>query len=155
VEDISSSQYLINYNNVRFSPAPHFDLDEEFDIQKAVAAIIKTDLVNSAHDISEGGLFVAMLESGMISGLGFSITTDQNIRKDAFLFGEAQSRVIVSVDSSKASDLESELKKQKVAYNCIGKVLNNDLIVDNQNFGSIAEYCDIYDNTLEVLINRS
>jgi phosphoribosylformylglycinamidine synthase len=155
VEDISSSQYLINYHNIRFSPAPHFDLDEEFNVQKAVATIIKMDLVNSAHDISEGGLFVALLESGMISGLGFSINTDQNMRKDAYLFGEAQSRVIVSVDFLKARDLESELKTQKVAYNCIGKVIKNDLIIDNQNFGSIDEYCDIYDNTLEVMINRT
>lgn len=155
VEDISSSQYLISYHNVRYSPAPHFDLDEEFNVQKAVSSVIKNNLINSAHDISEGGLFITLLESAMVSGLGFYITTEQNIRKDAYLFGEAQSRVVVSVDPANSVKLEAELSKHKIGFSCIGKVIIDDVVVDNQKFAQVAEYADMYDNALEVLINRS
>ena len=155
VEDISSSQYLISYHNVRYSPAPHFDLDEEFNVQKAVSSVIKNNFINSAHDISEGGLFITLLESAMVSGLGFDITTEQDIRKDAYLFGEAQSRVVVSVDPSYSGKLEAELTKQKIGFSCIGKVIIDDVVVDNQKFAQVAEYADMYDNALEVLINRS
>jgi len=153
VEDISSSQYLISYHNVRFSPAPHFDLEEEFKVQKAIASIIKNKLIQSAHDISEGGLFITLLESAMISGLGFSISTQEHMRKDAFLFGEAQSRVIVSIDPAGLEKLESELKKRNISFSCIGCVNNGEVIVDQNKFGDVTEYADLYDQALEVLIN--
>jgi phosphoribosylformylglycinamidine synthase len=54
--DIASSEYLHKLKGVEYSPAPHFELDEEFAVQKFVASIIHEKLINSAHDISEGGL---------------------------------------------------------------------------------------------------
>jgi phosphoribosylformylglycinamidine synthase subunit PurL len=155
VEDIASSQYLISYHNVRFSPAPHFDLDEEYKVQQAVSAVIKNKLVNSAHDVSEGGLFITLLESAMASGLGFSINTQENMRKDAYLFGEAQSRVIVSIDPGFKEKLESELKKKNIGFSFIGTVNSGEIIVDQIKFGEMGEYADIYDHALEVLINRN
>jgi phosphoribosylformylglycinamidine synthase len=95
--DISSSEYLYSFCKVKNSPAPHFDLDEEYEVHQAVKKVIASGFVESAHDCSDGGLFVTLVESGMKNGLGFDISTDKNIRKDAFLFGEAQSRVVVTV----------------------------------------------------------
>ena len=95
--DIASSEYLYSFRGVRESPAPAFDLDTEYDLQEAVKALIQNKMVVSAHDVSDGGLFVALAESAMVRGLGFDISTEANYRKDAYLFGEAQSRVVVSV----------------------------------------------------------
>ena len=88
--DISSSEYLYSYCKVKNSPAPYFNLDTEYNVQQAVKSIIKYKLINSAHDISDGGLFMTLLESAMVNDLGFEINSEVSIRKDAFLFGEAQ-----------------------------------------------------------------
>src|SRR5690606_39017144 len=78
-------------------PAPYFDLEEEYAMHQVIKQLISQDLIQSAHDVSDGGLYIALLESAMPREFGFAIETDSEIRKDAFLFGEAQGRVIVSV----------------------------------------------------------
>src|SRR5690606_1087379 len=95
--DINCSEYLHQLCGVSHSPAPHFDLEEEAKLQETVLKLIKEKLIHSAHDCSEGGLFTALMESCFQKDLGFEIATDASIRKDAFLFGEAQSRIVVSV----------------------------------------------------------
>jgi phosphoribosylformylglycinamidine synthase len=67
--DINSSQYLAKVCNVEFSPAPYFELEEEFSLQQKIAELINKKLIQSAHDISEGGLFVTLCESGLIVNL--------------------------------------------------------------------------------------
>ena len=59
---------------------------------------ITAQFVRSVHDVSEGGLFVTLCEMGFNNDLGFSVETKNNVRKDAFLFGEAQGRAVVSVN---------------------------------------------------------
>ncbi len=95
--DINCSEYLHKIRKVDFSPAPYFDLEEEYDLQKKIFQLIAKQLIRSAHDVSEGGLFVTLCESGFNRELGFSIQTKSTIRKDACLFGEGQSRVAVTV----------------------------------------------------------
>ncbi len=99
--DINCSEYLHKINSVKYSPAPYFDLDEEFNIQRKVMQLISKKLVLSAHDVSEGGLFVTLCESGFNRELGFSVITNNSCRKDAWLFGEGQSRILVSVELEK------------------------------------------------------
>jgi len=99
--DIASSQYLIHYHGVEKSPAPYFDIDIEHRLQQILMELIEHRMICSAHDVSEGGLFITLLESSMPNQLGFDITTDSEIREDAFLFGEGQSRVVVSVCPSR------------------------------------------------------
>ncbi|MFN5136171.1 MAG: phosphoribosylformylglycinamidine synthase subunit PurL [Chitinophagaceae bacterium] len=96
--DISSSEYLHKLHKVEYSPAPHFDLEEEFALQQKIAELINKKIITSAHDVSEGGLFTTLLESSFTNNLGFDVVADDsNIRKDAYWFGEGQSRVVVSV----------------------------------------------------------
>ncbi|HEX6170909.1 MAG TPA: phosphoribosylformylglycinamidine synthase subunit PurL, partial [Chitinophagaceae bacterium] len=95
--DINSSQYLAKVCNVEFSPAPYFELEEEFSLQQKIAELINRKLIQSAHDISEGGLFITLCESGFNRELGFTVETKDDLREDAYLFGEGQSRVVVSV----------------------------------------------------------
>ncbi|MDF2453645.1 MAG: purL [Bacteroidota bacterium] len=149
--DISSSEYLYNYLKVKNTPAPFFDLETEFNIQNAVASIIKNKLITSAHDVSDGGVFMNLLESAMVNNLGFEINCDASVRKDAFLFGEAQSRVIVS--SNKGADLEVELKKQNVVFIKLGSVKGNSIVIDGTNYGTIAEYKHSFDTSIEGYMN--
>jgi phosphoribosylformylglycinamidine synthase len=107
--DINSSEYVHKICGVEYSPAPYFDLEEEFTLQQKVAALIQGGIIQSAHDISEGGLFITLCESGFNRNLGFGISTDSQIRKDAFLFGEGQSRVVVSVKKNLTASFEKEI----------------------------------------------
>jgi phosphoribosylformylglycinamidine synthase len=145
--DISSSEYLYSFHKIKNTPAPYFDLEAEYKVQQAIASVIKNKLVSSAHDISDGGLFMNLLESAMVKGLGFEVTTDANLRKDAFLFGEAQSRVVLS--TSNAAAVEAELKKQGVAFTKLGTVKGNSVVIDGTNYGTVNDYKHSFDTSIE------
>ena len=151
--DISSSEYLYSFHKVKNTPAPYFDLDTEYKVQHAVTALIRSKSVNSAHDLSDGGLFMTLLESSMVNNLGFEISCDASVRKDAFLFGEAQSRVVVSVSAAKTEAVEAELKKQNVAFKKLGTVKGNSVVIDGTNYGSVSDYKKSFDTSIEGYLN--
>lgn len=151
--DISSSEYLYSFHKIKNTPAPYFELDREFEVQKAVSQLIKTHLINSAHDVSDGGLFIALLESAMVNNLGFDISSVSTIRKDAFLFGEAQSRVVISASSSKTNELETLLTSQQVSFTKLGSVKGKNIVIDGENFGSVSDYKTPYETSIESYLN--
>ncbi|MES2479143.1 MAG: phosphoribosylformylglycinamidine synthase subunit PurL [Bacteroidota bacterium] len=149
--DINCSDYLHHICGVTHSPAPHFDLQEEAGVQKTIARLISEKIILSAHDTSEGGLFTTVLESAMRNNLGFSIETDANIRKDAFLFGEAQSRVVVSVSPELQKMFEAEV--QNIAYSKIGTVqANGNILIDTEDWGYISDWKNAYDTAIEKML---
>ena len=150
--DISSSEYVYSYHKLKNTPAPYFNLDEEFDIQHAVKVVIKSKLIESAHDCSDGGLFVCLAESAFQRDLGFDIATDKNIRKDAFLFGEAQGRVVVTVKKDNEIALVDELKKLNVKFSKLGFIKDSEVKIDGQPYGSISEFKNLYDTSIEKIV---
>lgn len=151
--DISSSQYLVSQHGVQLSPAPHFNLDEEYNIQKAVQKLIEQNIILSAHDVSEGGLFISLLESAMVRNLGFDIGSWKlEVRNDAFLFGEAQSRVVVSVNSSQITAVEDLMNKLNVKFEKLGIVTKGMIKVNDVDFGSVNEYKNLHETCLENLL---
>jgi phosphoribosylformylglycinamidine synthase len=124
------------------------DLEEEYALQQVIKQLIKDGLIESAHDVSDGGLFITLLESGMPNGLGFRIETDEEIRKDAFLFGESQSRVVVSVSAEKLDAFVEMMADTDVDFVNLGEVTADDIIIDDQAYGSIIEYKEAYDNAI-------
>ncbi len=149
VQDIASSEFLYSYRKVKASPAPHFDLATEQTIQKGIAGLIENHLIQSAHDLSDGGLMVALIESAFPKKLGFDVNSDSNFRKDAFWFGEAQSRVLVSVHPEKKAAFEALLKNQKVAFSSLGVVKGTDFIADGQVLSSLSDASNSYYTALE------
>ncbi|MBK8657420.1 MAG: phosphoribosylformylglycinamidine synthase subunit PurL [Bacteroidetes bacterium] len=150
--DIASSEYLVGYHGVEESPAPFFDLKTEVQVQRAVKELLNEQVIQSAHDISEGGLFVTLMESAMAGKRGFEIETDVDLRKDAFLFGEAQSRVVVTVKPEKENQFLDLLAQHEVDFNNIGVVTSAMIFVDKERWGTIADWKEIYDNALEKLL---
>lgn len=153
VNDIASSEYLYSYKGVKASPAPHFNLETEQKIQGAIASLIQQTLIQSAHDLSDGGLLVALAESSFPRKKGFSINCDTNIRQDAFLFGEAQSRVLVSVSPAKQADFESTLKNQGIVFSALGNVTGSDFVVDGQVISSQSKASESFHTALEKALN--
>ncbi len=148
-EDIAASEYLCSWHKVERYPAPAFDLDEEFKVQRLVQTLIKDSLVESVHDCADGGLFTSLLESSYGNKLGFAVSNKKGIRMDAFLFGEAQSRIVISC---KADKLEAILASAK-ALNCeieeLGTVNTGNILVDNTSYGTVDSYKGLHDTGLE------
>ncbi len=152
--DIGSSEYLHKLKNVAFSPAPYFNLEEEYNVQQLVAALIKNKEVVSAHDISEGGLAINLLESGFNRGLGFSVAAESDLRKDAYWFGEAQGRVVVSCTQEQLSKLEATAKAAGIQTTILGKVTSGTIEVNGESWGTIDSWKNLYDTAIENLINQ-
>ena len=149
--DISSSEYVYSFHKLKSTPAPYFNLDAEHKLQTVISSLISSKLIRSAHDVSDGGLFMNLLESGMVNNLGFEITCDSSIRKDAFLFGEAQSRAVITVSS--ASDIEAELKKLTIPFIKLGVVKGNAIVIDGTNYGLISDFKHSFDTSIETILN--
>jgi phosphoribosylformylglycinamidine synthase len=147
-EDISSSQYLVYHHGITVSPAPFFSLEEEYALQEQVKMLIRQGVLQSAHDVSEGGLFVALMESSMAGNLGFDVTTDSEIRTDAFLFGESQSRVVVTVAPDQEEAFIDLMMLNGVEFDLLGHVTKGSIRIDDEEWGQVAEYKDRYDNAL-------
>ncbi|WP_027418397.1 phosphoribosylformylglycinamidine synthase subunit PurL [Crocinitomix catalasitica] len=151
--DISSSEYLVSFHGIEASPAPYFDLDKEAELQETVKGLIQNRLINAAHDCADGGLFITLTEMGMPSHLGFDIVSDAEVREDAFLFGEAQSRVVVTINEDQEDDFIEYMMKQSVPYTLLGHVTKGKMCVDDEHFGFVNEIKDIYDHALENALN--
>ena len=153
-DDISSSEYLYSYHGVKASPAPAFDLEKEFDVHQAIKGLIKNELINAAHDVSDGGLFVALTEMAMPRELGFDIVTDSEIREDAFLFGEAQGRVLVTVNEDSEEDFIEFMMASSAPFTLLGHVTKGKLMVDDEHFGFVTEAKELFNNALGQRIEK-
>ncbi|MEJ8844689.1 phosphoribosylformylglycinamidine synthase subunit PurL [Lacibacter sp. H375] len=150
-DDLGSSEYLHKLHSVEFSPAPHFDLEEEFVLQQTIASLIKQKIIVSAHDVSEGGLFTTLLESSFNNNLGFDVVaSDSNIRKDAFWFGESQSRVVVTVKEEQVAAFKKVLNNHPYAE--LGVVTNGSVEVDGMEWGTVLSWKEKYDTAIENLL---
>ncbi|MDP1842105.1 MAG: phosphoribosylformylglycinamidine synthase subunit PurL [Sediminibacterium sp.] len=150
--DIASSEYLHKLKEVQYSPAPYFNLDEEYNTQQFVYQLIQEKKINSAHDLSEGGLVVALLESGFAGNKGFSVNTSVDIRKDAYWFGEAQGRVIVSVAKNQVAAIQQLASAAGIVCAEIGAVTAGSIKVQGENWGDIDGWKLKYDTAIEKLI---
>ena len=146
--DISSSEYLASYHNIKQSPAPCFNLDKEYDVQNTITKLIREGVIESAHDVSDGGLFITLLESSFTNDLGFEIVTSSEVREDAFLFGESPSRVIVSVTETGEDAFLDVLKELHTPFVLLGHVTKGRISIDSSDFGDICEYKKIYNESL-------
>jgi phosphoribosylformylglycinamidine synthase len=118
-------------------------------LQANVANLIKKALILSAHDCSDGGLFITLFESAIANGLAFDINSDSNFRKDAFLFGEAQGRVVVSVSADQVDAFEAELKSKRQAFAMLGTVTSgNSMNVDGEELATVDQGTANYNSAL-------
>jgi phosphoribosylformylglycinamidine synthase II len=126
---IGSSEYLeMVHKSVKGNP--HIDLEMEKRLQRCCLDAIRKGLISSAHDCSEGGLTVALAESCLPGELGFvSSEWDIEGRLDAALFGEAQSRIIVSVPPKLSWKLQKLAERYQIAASRLGVVQGKKFIL--------------------------
>jgi phosphoribosylformylglycinamidine synthase len=152
--DLGSSQYIAKVKGVSHSPCPSFDLDEEYALHLLLETLSKEQAVASAHDISEGGLFVACMESAMAGGKGFDVCTEKGLRIDAGLFGESQSRVVVSVSQDGLGRLMKLASEAGVVATHVGTVLADKVIcVNGEDWGAMETFATPYQQVIASYLN--
>jgi len=150
--DIASSEYLHKLKKVQYSPAPYFNLDEEYNTQQLVYDLIQQKKINAAHEISEGGLMITLLECGFAGNKGFKVDPSIEIRKDAYWFGEAQGRIVVSVKTSELNTLMNAAKDAGIVCSLLGTVTEGTIEVSGEDWGNINQWKQQYDTAIEKMI---
>ena len=155
-EELGASEYLKVVCNLVKGNTPEMNLEEEKKIQDACLAMIKAGIVKSAHDCSEGGIAVALAECCVSSPhhRGAKIKLNQKMRADALLFGESQSRIIVTVDEKNLSEIEKIAKDHQVPYSVIGKVEGHTLNIEGMIDLPVEKLADAYDNAIERIMEK-
>lgn len=145
---IGYSEYVNIIHGIAYCPAPYFNLEEEYRLQNTIRTCIGNRWVASAHDVSEGGIFVSLTESAMASQLGFKINTISSIRNDLFLFGESQGRAIITIAPENKNAFETFVANQKVDCHYLGRVEGLDLNINGISFGDLSYYSEHYMNAI-------
>jgi phosphoribosylformylglycinamidine synthase len=135
--DINASEYLDHYHEVKEWPLMHFNLSTEGRLINALKELISRDLVGSASPVGIGGLFFSLVRNGLPNNLGFDITTDAEIRTDAFLFGESMGRFIVTVPAEKEDEFVDFLFDRRIPVMTLGHVTKGEIRIDDKSFGFI------------------
>lgn len=152
--EIGASEYLFLRTGKYQGPVPEFDLSLEKKIQSIIRELINKKLIKSAHDCSIGGLLVTLCECAFEGDLGFEVQElgskpEAQIRLDAILFGETQSRIVVTIKPDDLQEAETFLKSNNCPYQIIGKVTKADLSISSLGIKQdTRELKEIYENTL-------
>ncbi len=126
-DELGGSEYIKVIHNLEVGAPPKLDFDLEVPLHDTLRALIGAGLINSSHDLSEGGLAVALAESCFSgeSTIGCEVNIDLEgfgFRADSVLFGESQSRAIISLSPDRLKEAEKLANKNKVKFTLIGKV---------------------------------
>ena len=121
IQGLAGSEYL-DLVHGKVEGHPSIDLDLEIRTQAVCREAIEAGLVASGHDVSDGGVAIAIAESAIIGGIGAEIDESPGDRWDAAMFGESQSRIILSVPADDVSRLEAMAAASNVPLTVIGNV---------------------------------
>ena len=153
--DLGCSVYLHELLGETYSPAPHFDLDEELALHQLVRSLIKSKLIGSAHDCSEGGLFVTLMEKAFPREIGFEVSSPERafdgkpLRLDACWFGESQGRVVVTVSPPQRAAFLQHTASGSTPVILLGTVGGTIAKIDGQSWGEIKSWKSKYDSAIE------
>jgi phosphoribosylformylglycinamidine (FGAM) synthase-like enzyme len=147
VEDVGGSYYLNLVHNQMRSSAPHLNIEKLRSLFNAMEHLIRYKVVNAATYCSIGGIFTALTKMALPNELGFDIVTDAEIREDAFLFGEAGGRIIVTVNEDYEDDFIEFMMDSGVNFTLLGHVTQGKMVVDDEHFGFSKEVKKIIQNT--------
>ena len=151
-EELGGSEYLKLVHGLVKGTPPWIDLKQEQAVQNCCIEAIEKGILRSAHDISDGGLGVALAEcciSGPEKPLGVRIDTHEMIRGDALLFSESQSRIVVSLQEKDLSQLQELAAQHNTPLQVIGTVGGTRLVIQPLFQLPVEELKSIWVNGLE------
>ena len=156
--ELGGSELLTMMTTEVTGETPEIDLDEELSLQQMTLEAIRSGFVSSAHDLSEGGLAVAIAESAIYSGtslLGATIESDElNLDDIGTLFGESQSRILLSVSPEHLNALVTLGEEKGVAVRCIGTVVPGRLTIGDTIDLDLEEISALYNNAIGRIMEK-
>ena len=153
LEELGGSEYLKVEHGLVAGRPPALDLELERDVQAAVRDAIRTGLVKSAHDCSEGGIAVTLAESCLAGGIGADVHLEDGLQPAASLFGETQSRIVVTCADADADALVDHLLQRDVPYAVLGSVGGERLTICEKLDLRLEDLRDAFEPTLETLLS--
>lgn len=138
-DELGGSEYLKQVHDVVSGDIPALDIELEKDTQAAILEASKQKLMSACHDVSEGGIAIALAEMCIESKLGAKVSLPDDISPAARLFSESQSRFIVSLPADKVEAFEDILEAHEVPYAAIGSVEGKSLSIEELLEASIDE----------------
>jgi len=151
-EELGGSEYLKVMKGKILGDAPFIDMDEEVRLQRTVLAGIRNGLVTAAHDPSEGGLLVALAEMCLSTGIGATCAFDFDHHPGS-IFGESQSRIIVTCDPSNLAALQASCEAASVPMLVLGTTGGTSLSVNGLVNVEVDTLVSTYERTLPLLLN--
>jgi len=138
-EELGASEYLKHLHTQEKGTPPQLNLDEEKRVQELCIEAITEGLLQSAHDVSEGGLAVCLAECSFLfkEKIGFRVNLEDNIRTDALLFGETQSRICVTVDDKDCEGFLLLAEERRVPAAVIGATGGDRIIIEHRGEDTI------------------
>ncbi|HKK88674.1 MAG TPA: phosphoribosylformylglycinamidine synthase subunit PurL [Saprospiraceae bacterium] len=156
-DQLSSSEYLRSIHGVEYSPCPPFNLEDEVRLQKCIQNMIQQGWISNAHDVSDGGLLIALAESSIASGMGVKINRfwSEDMRQDGVLFGEGGSRILIGCKEQDTEQIEEFLKKYSQSFHRLGRVEGEEIQVDTVNFGRVSDIKQLFESSLNNQIQKT
>ena len=157
-EELGASEYIHTIFDKNVGPVPEIDLDLEKRTQDTLREAIGAGLIKSAHDCSDGGLAVALAESCISDRekmLGAEISLDDDIRADCLLFGETQSRIIVTVKPDDGEKLVDICAKNNIPVAAIGRVGGDRLTINDLIDLKLADLAESFYESMGKLLARA
>lgn len=122
LEELGASEAFFLITHEDGGEVPVIDLKKEKTLHEFLYEAANQKLLQSAHDCSEGGFGVALAESAIQGGVGVVGEWEDKVSEAAMLFGESQSRVIISVAPQKLSQVEALLNQKSFSFKRIGNI---------------------------------
>ena len=126
-DELGGSLYLSVIHGLEAGKPPEIEMQLEKTIQRTTLDLIKEGLINAAHDCSEGGLAVALAECCIAGGIGAEVIVQDSLRASSLLFGESQSRIIITTPKSRVDTVLNYLNREKIPHKVLGNVAGTEL----------------------------
>ncbi|MCH8127230.1 phosphoribosylformylglycinamidine synthase subunit PurL [candidate division KSB1 bacterium] len=154
--EIGGSEYLSTFFDLVKGDVPNLDLNFEKRLQQFLLEVIQSGMIQSAHDTSEGGLAVALAECCIINRtnpLGASIQLEMDGRPDFILFGEDQSRLVVTCNQNNREKLESLALRREIPLQFLGETGGDKFRINDLIEVYIHEIMEIYYNAIPAIMS--
>ncbi|MBX4150812.1 phosphoribosylformylglycinamidine synthase subunit PurL [Paenibacillus lautus] len=155
--ELGGSEFQAIMHGVSEGRPPELNLDTEKKLLGGVLKAIQSGLVQSAHDVSEGGLAAALAESCISGNVGASVQWSTDLRNDVALFSESQSRIVLSVSPDHKNALEKLLQEAGVPFTALGVVGGNKLSININGASALEESVEalksVWEDAIPCLMN--
>ncbi|MBP7215297.1 MAG: phosphoribosylformylglycinamidine synthase subunit PurL [Candidatus Kapabacteria bacterium] len=147
-EELGGSEVIKIITDKILGKAPMINLAEEIELQKLILDLIHNHIINAAHDVAEGGIAIALAEMS-IASREYGCNVDIGKLSLGNLFGESQSRIIITLPTDKIKDFENTCKRYNVPFFKLGKVIEDKFIINNVINTDRRSLQEKWDNALE------